>query len=98
MIWLWHEFLFGIGATNPSDEQYGFWSGFGSDISEIALLGAMFGVLRHSNCHAERCWRFGKPVDGTAYRACHKHHPAHLGDKRNVPLEVIRDAHREAHK
>jgi hypothetical protein len=50
-------------------------------------------MIRHANCHTKGCWRFGKQVDGTPYRACWKHHPAHDHPKRNVPLAVIHNAH-----
>ena len=86
--WLYH--FFGIGGSGP---YYGFWSGAGSDITELAILGAIIQGARHINCHSKGCWRVGKPVDGTPYRACHHHHPDHQEPKRNVPLQVILDAH-----
>jgi hypothetical protein len=91
-----HWLAYWTGLTNGSGPRYLWWSGIGSDIGELALLGGLLSIARHSNCHAKRCWRFGKPVDGTPYRACHRHHPAHDGTKRNVPLETITDAHRDA--
>ena len=82
--WLYH--YFGIQGSGP---WYGFWSGAGSDIAEVAILGAIYKAARHKNCHVKGCWRIGKPVDGTPYLACHKHHPGHTGDKRNVTAEEI---------
>lgn len=65
-----------VGVDNVSGRWYGFWSGFGSDVTEFAVLGALVGVLRRHNCHVHHCWRIGKfPVDGTSYIVCRKHHP-----------------------
>ena len=89
---LWHWIEVHTGTVNESGPYYGFWSGFGSDIGEVALLGGVIQFHRHQNCHVKGCWRWGKPVDGTPYRCCHKHHPAHSGSTRNVPVEQIQEA------
>ena len=47
---------------------YDFWSGFGSDLSELALLAGVFHMV---NCHEKGCWRLGHHVNGTV--VCHKH-------------------------
>ena len=51
-IHLTHWFLNFIGVHNGenkfSTEMYNFWSGFGSNISALALIGMVFGVYRHS--------------------------------------------------
>lgn len=79
MIWQW--FLHYTGANNESGAWYGFWSGFGSDVGEITLVGALVGVYRKNACHELRCWRLGHhPVQGTPYKACRRHHPG-LPDK-----------------
>ena len=36
------------GENKFSTEMYNFWSGFGGNISVLALLGAMFGIYRHN--------------------------------------------------
>lgn len=79
------------GTANESGPYYGFFSGFGSDLGEVTLVAGLFAFFRHSNCHVKGCLRFGKPVEGTPYRACHKHHPAHEGEKRNVSIETIHE-------
>ena len=65
--WLWHP-LFGPG--------YQFYSGVGSDISEITILGAAIALLKHANCDAPRCLRYGphRTADGH-HKLCRKHHP-----------------------
>lgn len=73
--WLSHL----IGVDNPSGRWELFWSGFGSDIAEFGLLGALVAGLRSRNCHIHRCWRFGHHevvVDGVTYKVCRKHHPS----------------------
>lgn len=62
-----------LGMDNLSGPVYGFWSGFGSDIGQVTLLGAVLGMWRRHNCHQRRCWRVGRhQVDGTPW--CDRHH------------------------
>lgn len=65
-------------SNNPA--YYNFWSGFGSDLGEATLIGAVgvgvYTVVRRANCHAKRCWRIGHyPLEGTPYHLCTHHHP-----------------------
>jgi hypothetical protein len=63
-----------LGLDNLSGPWYGFWSGFGSDLTEFALLGVVIKALMHFNCAEKGCWRVGKhSVGGTKYRTCHVH-------------------------
>ncbi len=65
-----------IGSTKESGPYYGFWSGFGSDISEGAIAVGLYTGLRKVNCHSRMCWRIGHhPLEGTPYHLCKKHHP-----------------------
>ena len=69
--WLLHV----LGVDNEAGHWYAFWSGFGSDLGEVALVGAVLGGYRKHNCHQRRCWRIGRHVvDGTPW--CNKHHQA----------------------
>jgi len=95
---LWHDFYFHwfevhTGTVNESGPYYGFWSGFGSDIGEATLVAGVFALWRHHSCHVRGCARFGRPVPGTPYLACPKHHPQHHGNRRSVSLETIHDEH-----
>lgn len=81
------------GSSNASSRAYSFWSGFGSDIGEVVIIGGLIQLVRHHNCHVQGCWRIGRKVDGTPYVACPTHHPAHKGHKRGVSLRTITDAH-----
>lgn len=78
---IWHWFLHITGANNEQGTWYGFWSGFGSDIGEVTIIGGLVAMYRKHTCHQPRCWRLGHhPVAGTPYMACRRHHPA-LPDK-----------------
>ena len=93
---LFHWFEVHTGTVNESGPYYGFWSGFGSDIGEATLIVGVWAAWRHHNCHVKGCARLGRPVDGTPYIACSRHHPAHEGSKRNVSQHTINTAHRDA--
>lgn len=70
--WLAHVF----GLDNLSGPLYGFWSGLGSDLGELPMLGAAVTLARRHNCHYPRCARIGRfPVEGTPWTVCAKHHP-----------------------
>ena len=53
-----HWFLDFIGVHNGenkfSTEMYNFWSGFGGNISVLALIGTVFGVYRHNLKHLDK--------------------------------------------
>lgn len=93
MNWLAHI----LGLDNPAGGWELFWSGFGSDIGEVAILGGMAAFYRKHTCHVDSprfCWRWGAhQVAGTPYKTCAKHHP-------DVPEQVTADhitaAHRDA--
>jgi hypothetical protein len=52
-----HWFLDFIGVNNTYDSfsthMYNFWSGFGGNISVLALIGTVFGVYRHNTKRLE---------------------------------------------
>lgn len=95
MNWLVHI----LGIDNMSGRWYGFWSGFGSDIGQITLVGALAAFYRRHTCHVDTpryCWRWAAhPVAGTPYRACKKHHPQ-VPDK--ISAAHIAAAHDDAQK
>ena len=97
MGWFLHWLAVHTGTVNESGPFYGFWSGFGSDLGELALIGAIVTGYRHVNCHVKGCPRIGHhPVEGTPYRVCRRHHPA-MSDKFPT-VEDIHAAHRAAKK
>lgn len=68
--WLYH--WLGISGTGP---VYGFWSGFGSDIGEVAIVGGVATVVRRHNCEVHGCWRLGRHVTAAGHQVCRRHHP-----------------------
>ena len=92
MTWLWHF----LGIDNASGNAYLAWSGFGSDIGEFAILGALVAHYKRHTCHVDSprfCWRPGThPVAGTPFRVCRVHHPAVPGQ---ITADHIADAHAE---
>lgn len=90
MNWLAHI----IGIDNATGRWELFWSGFGSCLTEFALLGGLATLYRRHTCHVDSprfCWRPGvHAVSGTPYRTCKKHHP-------DVPDRVTADHIAAAH-
>lgn len=71
-----HLLFHWLGLDSASGPAYLAWSGAGSDVSEIALLGAIFAGWHRVNCHTKGCWRIGRQrVDGTTWVVCRRHHP-----------------------
>lgn len=63
-----------LGLDDANGTGYLFWSGVGSD---LAYVGILWALIRRYNCHQPRCLRLGRfPVEGTAWSACRRHHPA----------------------
>lgn len=60
-----------LGVEDMSSRWYAFWSGIGSDLGELGIIGAF---LRSHNCHYPRCLRWGgRPVPGTPWLMCKRH-------------------------
>jgi hypothetical protein len=86
------------GTFNESGPYYGFWSGFGSDITEFGILGAIgagiYQLVRKYNCHEPGCWRIGQhPAAGGQFMLCYRHHPDYQGKK--PTRELIQRLHSE---
>jgi hypothetical protein len=64
VIWLQHARLMGhwlqvhTGTVNEPGPYYGFWSGFGSDLEEFGILGALgatiYSLVKKFNCHVRQ--------------------------------------------
>jgi len=81
------------GTVNESGPYYGFWSGFGSDIAEFGILGAIgtgiYQLIKKYNCHEPGCWRVGThPAAGGQFLLCYRHHPDFNGVKPTHDLIV----------
>ena len=104
VLWVLDAPLFGhwlqvhTGIINESGPYYGFWSGFGSDLEEFGILGAIgagiYQLVRKYNCHEPGCWRIGQhPAAGGQFLLCYRHHPDYQGKK--PTHELIERLHRE---
>ena len=86
------------GTVNESGPYYGFWSGFGSDLAEFGVLGAIgtaiYQLVRRYNCHEPGCWRVGTyPAAGGQFLLCYRHHPDY--DSNKPTHDLIVRIHRE---
>jgi hypothetical protein len=86
------------GTVNEPGPYYGFWSGFGSDLEEFGILGAigaaLYSLVRKYNCHEPGCWRIGNhPAADGQFNLCYRHHPDFQGKK--PTHELIERLHRE---
>lgn len=93
---MWHWFLIHLlqetGSQNSASRAYNFWSGFGSDIGEVVIIGGIVQLYRHHVCHVDHCFRLNRyPVDGTPYKTCRKHHPHVPTDKHKITADHIRE-------
>ena len=104
VLWVLHSRQVGswlqvhTGTINESGPYYGFWSGFGSDIEEFGILGAIgaaiYQMIKKYNCHTPGCWRIGQhPAAGGQFQLCYLHHPDYQG--RKPTRELIERLHRE---
>lgn len=77
--WLFHPL--GLCPRGPDYmvcRGYNFWSGIGSDLSEITLAIGLGVWLYKHNCHVQRCWRLSwHPDPLSGHPMCKKHHPHH---------------------
>ena len=74
------------GTINESGPYYGFWSGFGSDLTEFGIIGVIgtgiYQLVKRYNCHEPGCWRVGThPAAGGQFVLCYRHHPDFQGRK-----------------
>ena len=89
------------GTINESGPYYGFWSGFGSDLEEFGILGAIgagiYQLVKKYNCHEPGCWRIGQhPAAGGQFLLCYRHHPDYQGRKpTHELLERLQREHME---
>ena len=86
------------GVVDEPGPYYAFWSGFGSDIAEFGLVGAVttgvYQLVKKYNCHQPGCWRIGNhPAAGGQFYLCWRHHPDYAAGK--PTKELIARLHRE---
>jgi hypothetical protein len=66
-----------MGLDSANSPWYLFWSGFFAvTVFTVGIVTNVYVHVRKNNCHEPRCLRIGRfPVEGTAWVACHRHHP-----------------------
>jgi hypothetical protein len=87
-----------LRPVNEPGPYYGFWSGFGSDLAEFGIIGAIgtgvYQLVRKYNCHEPSCWRVGNhPAAGGQFLLCYRHHPDYHGAR--TASEMIKRLHEE---
>jgi hypothetical protein len=65
------------GTINEPGPYDGFWSGFGSDLTELGIIGVVstgvYQLVRKYNCHEPGCWRVGvHPAAGGRFLLCYR--------------------------
>lgn len=68
-------FLHSTGSDDTTDTEYGFFSGAGSDLTELAIVGGLITIVRKHNCEVHGCWRLGRHLTSAGHAVCRPHHP-----------------------
>ena len=87
--WWWAEVH--TGTVHESGPYYGFWSGFGSDLGELAIVGGLLAIVRKHNCEVHRCWRLSRHTTAAGHGVCRVHHP-----EGHLTAQDVLDAHNDA--
>jgi hypothetical protein len=95
---LQHWLAVHTGTVNEAGPYYGFWSGFGSDLTEFGIISVVttgvYQLVRKYNCHEPGCWRVGThPAANGQFLLCYRHHPDFAGKKPTA--ETIRRLHEQ---
>lgn len=99
--WFWIWFATHSGTYNESGPYYGFFSGIGSDLGEIVLIGGVIQLYRKHNCHVAKCpWiahhKFTDVTEGTEYLLCKKHYrEVHPEVPKLISLEHLLHVHKK---
>lgn len=79
IIWHWLQEFLGINTGIPGHtvRWYNFWSGFGSDLGEVTVIGGAIMIYKHHNCAVPRCPRIAHrkyEIKETKQYTCRHHH------------------------
>ena len=70
--WLAQAFsTYGLHPLHANGYQW--WSGEGSDLTELSLIVALAGIAKHHNCHRKGCWRPGHRHPEHGWPSCKRH-------------------------
>ncbi len=71
-IWHWCLNVTGVHIAPTGSQWYNFWSGFGSDLGELVIIGVIITWYKNHKCVS--CFRLSHhDVAGTHFKTCHKH-------------------------
>ncbi len=87
-----------LGVTNEAGHWYAFWSGFGSDVGEVAIVGGLIDVARrmirhHSQVLAQAAQHHREHLDRLAeqHADLKQHLAAHMTSAVSVPQQLLDD-------
>lgn len=63
-------------------DGYQWWSGLGSDLGELTLIGLLAGAYKHANCEEPGCWRLGHRHPDHGRPVCRRHYGNHRPPER----------------
>lgn len=86
IVWRWHHLLawsqnsFGFRRGDGESPHYLFWSGIGSNLAYLSIIGGVVIYYRQKNCKRKWCpligdYPFTNPETGISRNLCWVHHP-----------------------
>jgi len=81
--WILRHILQETGISTGASRAYNAWSGFGSDIGEVAIIGGLIGAARNHNLPCKRLLALGSheyEMDGRPTSCVGSTTPPHLID------------------
>jgi hypothetical protein len=82
-----HWLLTVLGIDDVSGRWYAWWSGVGSDLGELAIIGGMIGLYRRHTCEVAGCWRLARHQTAAGHQVCKRHHPRGAPTAKQIALE-----------
>jgi hypothetical protein len=80
-MWHWLSTAFSVYVLHPErGAGYAWWSGAGSCLTYLAILGAAY---KRVNCEEHGCWRLGHRHPGHGRPVCRRHYHSH-----KAPLDL----------
>jgi hypothetical protein len=76
----WCQGFFGFRSGDGNGSHYLFWSGSGSDLAYLSVIGGAVVLYRANNCKRRWCpfvgtYEFTDPADHVTRKLCWLHHP-----------------------
>jgi hypothetical protein len=71
----WLAYMTGSANASGTPPNYNFYSGFGSDLAEITIIGGLVTIYRKHNCEVKGCHRLGRHTTDAGHHVCRRHMP-----------------------